>query len=62
MLPCGKNLQNDELNGISQELNGKYYNNQFVHKLDATMWNFLKKVLSLAFHENWMLPCGISLK
>ena len=32
-----------------------------MHKLDATMWNFLKKVLPLAFHANWMLPCGISL-
>ena len=32
-----------------------------MHKLDTTMWNFLKKVLPLAFHKNWMLPCEISL-
>ena len=33
-------------------------NATIVHKLDATMWKNLTKVLLLAFHENWMLPYG----
>ena len=51
----GKKCQNGELNGNCQDFNGKCYDCYIVHKLDATKWKNLIKVLPLAFNESSMI-------